>query len=203
MVRIHVFEKELSEQRRNWQPHLTKKSRTMGKWTRRAFITTGVLTEGAFVLGVAIRPGNRANKVKHLIGGEEESVINIWLKISKDNIVTVIVPHVEMGQGTHTTLPMMLADEMDADWSKVRMMEANISRFRAALDDTGQITAWNNQFLFKHDPEEAPHIPYRVANKFIRYTESDTHIPWGIGVVLTLRCTHFLQSLLLTNWLSK
>ena len=77
------------------------------------------------VLGVAIRPGNRANKVKHLIGGEEESVINIWLKISEDNIVTVIVPHAEMGQGTHTTLPMMLADEMDADWSKVRMMEAH------------------------------------------------------------------------------
>lgn len=96
----------------------------MGKWTRRAFITTGVLTGGALVLGVAIRPGNRANKVKHLIGGEEESVINIWLKISEDNIITVIVPHAEMGQGTHTTLPMMLADEMDADWSKVRMMEA-------------------------------------------------------------------------------
>ncbi|MGI9549774.1 MAG: molybdopterin cofactor-binding domain-containing protein [Aurantibacter sp.] len=96
----------------------------MGKWTRRAFITAGVLTGGALVLGVAIRPGNRANKVKHLIAGAGEAVLNIWLKISKDNIVTVMVPHAEMGQGVHTTLAMMLADEMDADWSKVRMMEA-------------------------------------------------------------------------------
>ncbi|TFG71957.1 MAG: hypothetical protein E4H26_11690 [Flavobacteriales bacterium] len=96
----------------------------MGKWTRRAFITTGVLTGGALVLGVAIRPGNRARKVKGLIAGEGETVMNIWLKIALDNTITVIVPHAEMGQGTHTTLPMMLTDEMDADWNKVHMMEA-------------------------------------------------------------------------------
>ncbi len=41
----------------------------MGKWTRRAFITTGVLTGGALVLGVAIRPGNRASKVKGMLAG--------------------------------------------------------------------------------------------------------------------------------------
>ena len=96
----------------------------MGKWSRRAFITTGVLTGGALVLGVAIRPGNRAKKVKDLIAGEGETVLNIWLKIDKDNIITVVVPHAEMGQGVHTTLPMMLADEMDADWTKVRILEA-------------------------------------------------------------------------------
>ena len=96
----------------------------MKKWTRRAFITTGVLTGGALVLGVAIRPGNRAKKVKDMIAGEGETVLNIWLKLDTDNTITVIVPHAEMGQGAHTTLPMMLADEMDADWKSVRMLEA-------------------------------------------------------------------------------
>ncbi len=96
----------------------------MGKWTRRAFITTGVLTGGALVLGVAIRPGNRAGKVKDMIAGEGDTVLNIWLKINADNTITVIVPHAEMGQGTHTALPMMLADEMDADWNTVTMLEA-------------------------------------------------------------------------------
>lgn len=96
----------------------------MKKWTRRAFITTGVITGGALVLGVAIRPGNRAKKVKDMIAGEGETVLNIWLKLAADNTITVIVPHAEMGQGTHTTLPMMLADEMDADWKDVRMIEA-------------------------------------------------------------------------------
>ena len=96
----------------------------MKKWTRRAFITTGVLTGGALVLGVAIRPGNRARKVRDMIAGKNETVLNIWLKLATDNTITVIVPHAEMGQGTHTTLPMMLADEMDADWETVRMLEA-------------------------------------------------------------------------------
>ncbi|MCW5515407.1 xanthine dehydrogenase family protein molybdopterin-binding subunit [Muriicola sp. Z0-33] len=96
----------------------------MKKWTRRAFITTGVITGGALVLGVAIRPGNRARKVKDMIAGEGETVLNIWLKLAADNSITVIVPHAEMGQGTHTTLPMMLADEMDADWKTVKMLEA-------------------------------------------------------------------------------
>jgi isoquinoline 1-oxidoreductase beta subunit len=96
----------------------------MGKWTRRAFITSGVLAGGAVVIGVAIRPGNRAGKVAALIAGEDETVFNVWVKISPDNTVTAIIPHAEMGQGVHTTLAMMLADEMDADWNKVSMVEA-------------------------------------------------------------------------------
>jgi isoquinoline 1-oxidoreductase beta subunit len=96
----------------------------MKKWTRRAFITTGVLAGGTLILGVAIRPGNRSAKVAGLIANKGDTVINIWLKISPDNILTVIIPHAEMGQGVHTTLAMMLADEMDADWTKVRFQEA-------------------------------------------------------------------------------
>lgn len=96
----------------------------MKKLTRRAFIGTGILASGALVIGVAIRPGNRSSKVAGLIAEEGETVMNIWLKISPDNTVTAIIPHAEMGQGVHTTLAMMLADELDADWSKVKFMEA-------------------------------------------------------------------------------
>ena len=96
----------------------------MGKWTRRAFITTGVLAGGAVVISVAIRPGNRAGKVAPLIAGEDDTVFNVWVKISPDNTVTAIIPHAEMGQGVHTTLTMMLAEEMDADWNNVSMIEA-------------------------------------------------------------------------------
>lgn len=96
----------------------------MGKWTRRAFITSGVLTSGALAVGILIRPGNRASKVKDFIADPDETVFNIWLKIAPDNTLTVIVPHAEMGQGVHTALAMMLADELDADWSKVKTLEA-------------------------------------------------------------------------------
>jgi isoquinoline 1-oxidoreductase beta subunit len=96
----------------------------MGKWTRRAFISAGVIAGGVVVFGIAIRPGNRADKVRGMIASDDESVFNVWVKISPDNTVTAIVPHAEMGQGAHTTLAMMLADEMDADWDRVKMLEA-------------------------------------------------------------------------------
>ena len=76
----------------------------MNKWTRRAFITTGALAGGAVIIGVAIRPGNRAREVAPLIAGEEETVLNVWLKISPDNSLTAIIPHAEMGQGVHLSL---------------------------------------------------------------------------------------------------
>ena len=96
----------------------------MGKWTRRAFITTVVLAGGTAAIGIAIRPGDRRSKVAELIAGEEETVLNVWVKIAPDNTITAIVPHADMGQGVHTTLTMMLADELDADWTTIRMLEA-------------------------------------------------------------------------------
>jgi isoquinoline 1-oxidoreductase beta subunit len=96
----------------------------MGKWTRRAFISAGVLAGGVVVFGVAIRPGDRSSKVAPLIAGEDETVFNVWLKIAPDNRITAIIPHADMGQGVHTTLAMMLADELDADWSLVDVLEA-------------------------------------------------------------------------------
>ena len=46
--------------------------------------------------------------------------LNIWLTISTDGTINIVSPAAEMGQGTFTTLPAVLADELDADWSKVR-----------------------------------------------------------------------------------
>ncbi len=45
---------------------------------------------------------------------------NVWLSIATDGIITIVSPAAEMGQGTFTTLPAVLADELDADWSKVK-----------------------------------------------------------------------------------
>ena len=49
---------------------------------------------------------------------------NGWLRITPDNIVTVIVGKSEMGQGVSTSLPMIVADELEADWKQVRFKMA-------------------------------------------------------------------------------
>src|SRR5262245_53166738 len=47
--------------------------------------------------------------------------LNAFVRIAPDNSVTVIAKHLEMGQGTYTGLPTLLADELDADWSQIRV----------------------------------------------------------------------------------
>lgn len=118
----------------------------MKKWTRRAFIGAGVLAGGTLVLGIAIRPGNRASKVAGLIASSGETVMNIWLKIALDNTITAIIPHAEMGQGVHTALAMMLADEMDADWSKVKFEEAPAAKEYANYSVAKGFIAGNAHF---------------------------------------------------------
>ena len=96
----------------------------MGKWTRRAVLSVGGVVGGGLVLGlteVAFAP----NRLGILPKAERNaSWLTVWLRITPDNVVTVMVPHCEMGQGVHTSLTMMAAEELDADWSLVRMQEA-------------------------------------------------------------------------------
>ncbi|MFV2090518.1 MAG: molybdopterin cofactor-binding domain-containing protein, partial [Pseudomonadales bacterium] len=96
----------------------------MGKWTRRGFIVAGTAAGGALVVGVVIRPGHRTPELAPLVTGDAEALINTFVKVGLDDTVTAIVPHSEMGQGVGTALAQMLADEMDADWDRVRIMEA-------------------------------------------------------------------------------
>ncbi|MEM9938360.1 MAG: molybdopterin cofactor-binding domain-containing protein [Pseudomonadota bacterium] len=96
----------------------------MGKWTRRGFITAGVMTGGVLAVGVGIREGHRAPKLAGMMTDEGETLVNVWVKLDQNNTVTAIVPHSEMGQGVWTSMTQMLADEMDADWEKVTFEQA-------------------------------------------------------------------------------
>src|SRR5207302_8440095 len=51
---------------------------------------------------------------------------NAFVRIGSDERITVIVNHSEMGQGVYTALPMLLAEELDADWSKVGFESAPV-----------------------------------------------------------------------------
>ena len=55
-------------------------------------------------------------------GADAPLTLNVWLTIATDGTITIVSPAAEMGQGTFTTLPAVLGEELDADWSKVKMI---------------------------------------------------------------------------------
>src|SRR5439155_1042066 len=72
------------------------------------------------VLAQAAGPGGAGGEVIAKAALEP----NAFVRIGADNIVTVIVKHIEMGQGTYTGLPTLVAEELDADWSQIRVQGA-------------------------------------------------------------------------------
>ena len=65
---------------------------------------------------------------------------NAFLRIGTDDRVTVIVNHSEMGQGVYTALPMLLAEELDADWNKVGFESAPV--FDAISRTVAPVKGW-------------------------------------------------------------
>jgi len=106
------------------KPAPTQKRSRRGKWSRRAFITAGTAAGGALLVGVVIRRGDPTPELAPLVTGEDEYLLDAWVKLGSDNSVTAIVPHSEMGQGAQSALAQMLADELDARWDDVRILEA-------------------------------------------------------------------------------
>ncbi|HEX5959335.1 MAG TPA: molybdopterin cofactor-binding domain-containing protein, partial [Hyphomicrobiaceae bacterium] len=91
---------------------------------RRTFLIGSLAAAGGLVLGY--RTWNRSfdAAATRLVAQEGESLLGGWIKIGTDDLVTVYIPHVDMGQGTHTALAMMAAEELDADFSRVRAERA-------------------------------------------------------------------------------
>jgi isoquinoline 1-oxidoreductase beta subunit len=77
--------------------------------SRRDFLKTS----GALVLAVAFPRPSFSQKANSFSP-------NAFIRIDPDSRVTVIVKHLEMGQGTYTGLPTLVAEELDADWSQIR-----------------------------------------------------------------------------------
>ena len=84
---------------------------------RRSFMKTAGALGGGLVLGFFV-PGS--NRFANAQAAKPVSAPNAFLRIAPDNTVTVMVNRLEFGQGVHTSLPMLMAEELDADWSQIR-----------------------------------------------------------------------------------
>jgi isoquinoline 1-oxidoreductase subunit beta len=89
--------------------------------SRRRFVLATAGAAAALIVGWSVMPPRQRMTTRHpLPTAPGESAMNGWVKVGTDGTVTVMLAKSEMGQGVMTSLAMLLADEMDADWSMVR-----------------------------------------------------------------------------------
>ena len=89
------------------------------KGTRREFLQWSSLTGAALVLGVS-----HDGRLFAVEPGAARFEPNKWLRIDADGDVTIIAAKSEMGQGVRTSLPMIVAEELGADWARVTVKHA-------------------------------------------------------------------------------
>jgi len=107
---------------------------------RRHFLLGGLGAAGALVIGwAAMPPRQRLLPDQPLPVRPGQFALNGWVKVGLDNTVTIVMSQAEMGQGVHTGVAMLLADEMDAAWEQVRLEQSTLDRIynnQAAILDS-------------------------------------------------------------------
>jgi isoquinoline 1-oxidoreductase beta subunit len=87
------------------------------KTSRRAFLKSSAAVAGGLVIGFYLPEGGKRAFAQPQVA---PSAPNAFLRIGKDGSITVMVKHLEFGQGVTTSLPMILCEELECDWTKVR-----------------------------------------------------------------------------------
>lgn len=87
--------------------------------SRRGFIKSSIIAGSGLLLGCTSSPTALSYRPENTSKGANH--VATWLHIDKEGRVTVLVPSSEMGQGVATSLPMLVAEELEVDWQKVQM----------------------------------------------------------------------------------
>ncbi len=94
---------------------------------RRSFLKTSVLAGGGMVLGFSWLASCQSKPEALLTMPKEWFNINGYLKIGENGIVTIMSPNPEIGQNVKTSMPMIVAEELDADWKNVIVEQAPLN----------------------------------------------------------------------------
>src|SRR5262247_4590951 len=81
---------------------------------------------GAAGLTFAVALAGKAARAATLAAERAGKALSPWVSIAPDGTITIMSAATEMGQGSMTSLPLILAEELDADWSKVRIVPAPV-----------------------------------------------------------------------------
>jgi isoquinoline 1-oxidoreductase beta subunit len=118
------------------------RSRTGTGLSRRAFLQTSAVLGGGLVVGFFVPAGMRRLAFAQDAAAAPPALppANAFLRIGSDESVTVLLAHSEMGQGIWTTLPMLVNEELDGDWSRIRVEHAPAAPVYGHTVYAGQIT---------------------------------------------------------------
>ena len=93
-------------------------------FSRRNFLKTSVLASGGILIGFNFLAACKPEAVMPVdIESLNFNDFNAFIKISDEGYVTIFSPNPEIGQGVKTSMPMIIAEELDADWSKVNVVQ--------------------------------------------------------------------------------
>src|SRR5687767_2808815 len=104
---------------------------TENKTSRRDFLKLTGLTGGGLMLGFSWFTAEAGPvATAEVVGAAEAATLgfNSYLKIATDGVITIYSPNPELGQNIMTSFPMIVADELDADWSKVKVLQAPLDK---------------------------------------------------------------------------
>ena len=112
---------------------------------RRSFLRVTALAGGGMVVAAYLDP------VARVFGQGQQAppitfVPNAFVKVTPDNIVTIMAKNPEIGQGVKTSLPMLIAEELEVDWDKVHIEQADLDQTRYGPQNAGGSTATPNNY---------------------------------------------------------
>src|SRR6478609_6333530 len=104
---------------------------TLPKTTRRNFLKIAATAGGGLMIGFHWADAQASTPSTVAVIGEDAIAagnieFNSYLSIATDGTITILSPNPELGQNIKTSFPMIVAEELDADWQKVKVVQANL-----------------------------------------------------------------------------
>src|SRR5947208_842085 len=112
---------------------------------RRKFLRLSALAGGGLVIGFYLKSGNRAfgaDVVKPVEGTEFKP--NAFIRITPDGVVTLVSKQPEIGQGIKTSLPMIIAEELEVNWKDVVIVQGDLDPAYGGQSAGGSTSTPNN-----------------------------------------------------------